>query len=182
MRAFFLLFITVPIIEMWLLIEVGSVIGALSTILLVFLTAAIGLILLRQQGLSTLLRVNQRIEQGQLPASEIIEGVLLAVGGALLLTPGFLTDAIGFACLLPPSRKLMAAGIVKQGLLVSVASARSGFGASFQAGPAPHSRRGPRDINDPELRREQQADPYQQTRVDPPSDQATIDGEYRRDD
>lgn len=168
MRALFLLFITVPIIEMWILIEVGSVIGALSTILLVFLTAAIGLMLLRQQGLSTLLRVNQRIEQGQLPASEIIEGVFLAVGGALLLTPGFVTDAIGFACLLPPTRKLMASGIVKQGLLVSVVSARSGFKSS--------SAHRPQDINEPQ----QQSQQPPRTHSRP--GQETIDGEYHRDD
>ena len=91
MRLFLLLFITIPIIEMWVLIEVGSEIGALNTIFLVFLTAAIGLALLRQQGMNTLLRVNQQMEQGQLPAGDILEGVMLAVGGALLLTPGFIT-------------------------------------------------------------------------------------------
>lgn len=117
MRAFFLLFITIPILEMWVLIEVGARIGALPTIALVFLTAAIGLALLRQQGLNTLLRVDQRLAQGQLPAGEIIEGVLLAVGGALLLTPGFITDAFGFACLIPYSRRALVRYVVNQGMV-----------------------------------------------------------------
>ncbi len=131
MRFFFLLFIIVPIVEMWVLIEVGAKIGALSTIFLVFLTAAIGLALLRQQGLSTLLKVNQRMEQGQLPAQEILEGVMLAVGGALLLTPGFITDGVGFACLLPFSRKWLVAGLLRQGRVM----ASYGRGASFSSSP-----------------------------------------------
>ena len=99
MRLLLLLFVIIPIIELWILIEVGSKLGVLTTILLVFLTGIIGVMLLRQQGMSTLLRVNQQMEQGQLPVKEILEGVMLAVGGALLLTPGFITDTIGFTCL-----------------------------------------------------------------------------------
>ena len=85
MRFLLPLFIIIPIAEMWLLIKVGTKIGALPTVALVFLTAAIGLALLRQQGLDTLLRVNRRMEEGQIPAKEIFEGLLLAIGGALLL-------------------------------------------------------------------------------------------------
>ncbi len=133
MRFFLLLFILIPIVEMWVLIEVGSEIGALSTIFLVFLTAAIGLALLRQQGVNTLLRVNQRMEQGELPAGEILEGVMLAVGGALLLTPGFITDTIGFACLLPFSRKLLVALLLRQGLVMSAYGRNTNFESSFQS-------------------------------------------------
>lgn len=133
MRFFLLLFITIPIVEMWVLIEVGSQIGALSTIFLVFLTATIGLALLRQQGVNTLLRVNQRMEQGELPAGEILEGVMLAVGGALLLTPGFITDAIGFACLLPFSRKLLVALLLRQGRVMASYGRNRGFESSFQS-------------------------------------------------
>jgi UPF0716 protein FxsA len=107
-------FILIPIIEMWVLIEVGSKIGALNTIFLVFLTAVVGLALLRKQGIDTLLRLNQRVEQGQIPAGEILEGVALAVGGALLLTPGFITDIIGFLCLLPFTRKLLLVGFLRK--------------------------------------------------------------------
>ena len=104
MRFLLLIFIIVPIVEMWLLIQVGGFIGAVPTIAAVLLTAVIGLAMLRRQGLSTLLRVNQRMESGELPAQEMLEGIVLAVSGALLLTPGFFTDAIGFAGLTPVLR------------------------------------------------------------------------------
>ncbi len=92
---------------MWVLIQVGGLIGALPTIGLVFLTAIIGLALLKQQGISTLFRAQQKMASGQVPAKELVEGIFLAVGGALLLTPGFVTDAIGFACLIPGVRHLL---------------------------------------------------------------------------
>lgn len=107
MRALLLLFVVMPIIEMWLLIHVGAEIGPLYTIGLVLLTAVIGVQLLRQQGFATLWRGRRKLEEGQLPAQEIVEGIILAVSGALLLTPGFVTDAIGFAGLFPPSRALL---------------------------------------------------------------------------
>lgn len=129
MPVLFLFFILMPIVEMWVLIEVGSRIGAMSTIALVCLTAFVGLALLRQQGLSTLLRVNQRMEQGQLPATEILEGVLLAVGGALLLTPGFITDTIGFLCLLPPTRRYFIRSLLAKGMF-NVAATGAGFQAA----------------------------------------------------
>ena len=116
MNLLFFLFIFTPIIEMWLLIEVGSRIGALNTILLVLLTATIGVILLRQQGLSTLFRFQRRMEQGEMPAAEILEGLALAVGGALLLTPGFVTDTIGFLCMVPLTRKGIIAFLLKRGM------------------------------------------------------------------
>ncbi len=105
MRFLFALFIIVPLIEMWLLIEVGRLIGAPLTILAVVTTAAIGIALLRQQGMATLLRFNERLHSGELPMHEMLEGLLLAIGGALLLTPGFATDALGFSCLLPATRR-----------------------------------------------------------------------------
>ena len=107
LRLWPVLFLIIPIIEVYLLIQVGSVIGAGWTILLVILTAVVGVNLLRQQGLSTLMRANQAMSQGQIPAMEMMEGLLLAVGGALLITPGFFTDVIGFLCLLPFSRQLI---------------------------------------------------------------------------
>lgn len=114
MRFLFLLFIIIPIAEMWILIEVGQWLGALPTILLVMLTAMLGISLLRMQGVSTLTRAQQRMQQGEMPAQEMLEGIALAVGGALLLTPGFMTDAFGFACLIPASRKKLAAMAVAQ--------------------------------------------------------------------
>ena len=106
MRFFVILFIVMPIIEMWLLIVVGQHLGASLTIIMVLFTAVIGLHGLRRQGLTTLKRLQDKLSSQQLPAKEIIEGVILAIGGAFLLTPGFITDALGFSCLLPFSRKL----------------------------------------------------------------------------
>ncbi len=111
-----ILFLVVPIIEVYLLIEVGSIIGSGWTILLVVLTAVLGVNLLRQQGISTLMRANKAMSRGQIPAMEMMEGLFLAVGGALLITPGFFTDTIGFICLLPFTRR----EIIKLLLLKSV--------------------------------------------------------------
>lgn len=107
MPVLLVLFVVVPLVEIYLLIEVGQVIGALPTIGLCVLTAAIGGALLRQQGLDTLARARRNLDQGHVPALELFEAVALAIGGALLLTPGFVTDVIGFACLLPPTRRLL---------------------------------------------------------------------------
>ena len=103
----FLLFLLVPLVEIYFLIKVGSVIGAIPTIALVVFTALLGAMLLRFQGLMTLRRTRLTMAQGQLPALEMLEGVLLVFAGALLLTPGFVTDAIGFGLLIPPLRQAL---------------------------------------------------------------------------
>ncbi len=123
---FFVLFLVIPIIEIFFLIKVGEIIGIWWTILLVVLTAVIGAGLLRQQGLSTLARFQQNMGQGKLPAQEMVEGILLAVGGALLMTPGFVTDTLGFLCLLPFSRKFIAANIIKRSA-ISMSARMGGF-------------------------------------------------------
>jgi len=134
---FAVLFLIIPIIEIYLLIKVGEIIGALPTIILVVLTAVIGAGLLRQQGLSTLARFQQNLSTGKLPAQELVEGILLAVGGALLMTPGFVTDTIGFLCLFPFSRKLIAATIIKNSAM-KMTSKMGGFtqGEAWQQNPA----------------------------------------------
>jgi UPF0716 protein FxsA len=103
-RLLFLLFLLVPILEIYLLIKVGGLIGALPTVALVVLTAAIGAAMLRQQGLAVLREAQGSLDRGSLPARALLEGAFLVIGGALLLTPGFVTDAVGFACLLPAGR------------------------------------------------------------------------------
>lgn len=105
MNAWLLVFFVTPIVEMYLLIEVGGYIGAPWTIALVMLTAVIGVSLLRRQGVATLTRGMQRLQRGEVPAREMAEGILLAVAGALLLTPGFVTDGVGFALLVPLIRQ-----------------------------------------------------------------------------
>ncbi len=99
-----LLFIIVPMVEIYFLIKVGSIIGAFPTILIVIGTAILGSWLLRQQGMATMMRYQQNLQQGKLPAQEMMEGVALVIGGILLLTPGFFTDIVGFLCLIPVTR------------------------------------------------------------------------------
>jgi UPF0716 protein FxsA len=117
MRLGLLLFITIPIAEMYLLILVGSHIGALPTIGLVVLTATVGLWLLKLEGLATLARLQDRINQGEIPGQELLEGIMLLIGGALLLTPGFFTDGIGFVCLIPVLRKPIAQWLINRGMI-----------------------------------------------------------------
>ena len=110
MNAFHLLllsFVAVPLAEIYLLLEIGGVIGAVPTIGLVVLTAVIGASLVRAQGFSTIMRIRRNLDAGEIPAVAIIEGAFLLLAGALLLTPGFLTDAIGFGCLIPPLRQAL---------------------------------------------------------------------------
>lgn len=126
------LFILLPIAEMWVLIEVGDELGALTTISLVFLTAIIGLYLLRQQGMSTLTRFNRRLEEGQLPAVEMFEGMFLAIGGICLLVPGFVTDVFGFACLLPPLRRAIIKLCLARGILLQAGAQRDFRAAARQ--------------------------------------------------
>ncbi|MFW1677928.1 FxsA family protein [Pontibacter sp. JAM-7] len=119
MRFLFLLFIILPILEITLLIQVGQMIGTWNTVGLVLLSAFIGVNMLRYQSLATLARAQQRAQAGEIPGQEMVEGIALAVGGALLVTPGFVTDVIGFSCLLPYSRKWMAAQLMKRFTVVA---------------------------------------------------------------
>lgn len=134
MSVFLFLLIIMPIAEMALLIKVGGIIGVLNTVGLVLLTAVIGTWLLRQQGLATLLRANQRLNSGELPAKEVAEGLILAVGGALLLTPGFITDTVGFLCLIPGTRHWLAAQALKR-MMASGQSRSFHFRAGGGSGP-----------------------------------------------
>tara|TARA_R110001599_G_scaffold119776_1_gene290432 strand:+ start:233 stop:733 length:501 start_codon:yes stop_codon:yes gene_type:complete len=108
MPILFLIFILVPVVEMYILIKVGAIIGGLYTIGLVLLTAVIGVSLLKKQGISTFMTAQQKMQTGQMPVTEIAEGLMLAVTGALLLTPGFVTDAFGFILLTPVLRQYLA--------------------------------------------------------------------------
>ena len=111
-RILFLLFILVPLVEIYLLIQVGSVIGGLPTVLLIILTAIVGVGLLKQQGLSTLMAAQQSLVRGELSALQLLEGAALLISGALLLTPGFVTDFICFMGLIPVTRQAMVRGFL----------------------------------------------------------------------
>lgn len=112
-RSLFLLFLLVPMIEIYFLIKVGSVIGAGWTIFAVIGTAVIGAGLLRIQGLSTLQRAQASMAKGEVPAVAMLEGVTLAFSGFLLLMPGFFTDTIGFLLLIPPLRQSLIKRVLK---------------------------------------------------------------------
>jgi UPF0716 protein FxsA len=99
-----LLFIIVPLIELYILIKIGSYIGGLNTVLLVVLTAMLGAFLARLEGLRTLQQIQSSLSQGQIPAEELIDGVLILVGGIMLITPGVLTDLFALVLLFPFTR------------------------------------------------------------------------------
>ena len=101
---FVLLFILVSLFEIYLFIQIGGAIGAIPTILVVVLTAIIGVSMLRAEGIRTIALCHNTIARGNLLAFDLLESLILLVGGALLLTPGFFTDAVGFFCLLRTSR------------------------------------------------------------------------------
>jgi UPF0716 protein FxsA len=104
----FLLFVTTPLSELALLVYLGTVIGPWYTILIVVATGAIGAYLARNQGLATLAKIRSSIQQGIIPSRELLEGALILAGGLLLLTPGVITDTVGFLVLIPPSRRAIA--------------------------------------------------------------------------
>lgn len=121
-----------PIIEIFLLIKVSGAIGALATIAIVIATAMLGTWMLRHQGLSTVNQARSRLAAGQIPAFQLMEGLALGIGGALLLTPGFVTDAIGFICLFPLTRRFLVNALSKR---VTVAGMAGGAGYSASANP-----------------------------------------------
>ncbi|CAK1697290.1 Membrane protein FxsA [Vibrio crassostreae] len=126
-----LLFIFVPIIEIGLFIQVGGFLGLWPTIALVLITAFVGASLVRSQGIQTLMSVQGRLQQGEMPAQQILEGVMLAVAGVLLLTPGFMTDALGMLVLLPAPRAMIAKKMMEK---MVVSNMSGGFHAGGQAG------------------------------------------------
>jgi len=125
------LFIVVPIIEIALFVQLGGFLGLWPTIALVLVTAVVGASLVRSQGIATLMSVQSRLQQGELPAQQIVEGVMLAVAGVLLLTPGFMTDALGMLVLLPAPRAMLAKQLMSR---VKVQGMGSGFSAGFGGG------------------------------------------------
>lgn len=107
MGLLFLIFVVVPLIEIALFVQIGGEIGMIATVVIVILTAFMGANLLRAQGFSTWRHAQKEMESGNLPVDDVIHGLFLLFAGALLLTPGFLTDTIGFLLFLPPLRLFM---------------------------------------------------------------------------
>jgi len=123
---FLLLFVGIPLAELFFLIKVGAQIGAFPTIFLTLFTAVMGGWMVRLQGFSTLLRVREAMERGEVPAIELLEGAILLICGILLLLPGFITDVVGFLFLIPPVRRwLLAIGLQSSGILRPIQGAAS---------------------------------------------------------
>jgi UPF0716 protein FxsA len=133
-QILFLFFLIVPFVEIYVLLEVGSLIGAFPTIFLVVFTAVLGAWLLRRQGFTTWQSFQNNLQQGVIPAYEMIEGPILLVGGALLLTPGFFTDFLGFACLIPSLRRKIAQFVIENYLLKAETGAMFTQKARFNDG------------------------------------------------
>ena len=114
MRAFFFLFLLFPLLELTVLIKVGGAIGVLPTLLLIIGSAVLGSLLLRVAGLATALRARERLARGELPEQEMLEGMLIALGGGLLLLPGFISDIRGLFCLIPFTRRLLVRQLLRR--------------------------------------------------------------------
>lgn len=135
-------FIGVPLLEIAVFIEVGGVIGLWPTLGLVILTAVLGTWQLRSQGLATLTRARTQIDRGALPARELFDGACLLIAGALLLTPGFVTDSVGFLLFVPALRDLLRSllarhleAAVQTRVFVDGAEIHSGSRSSRNGGP-----------------------------------------------
>jgi len=102
-----LLFVLIPLVELAILVYLGTIIGAFYTVLIVVLTGILGAILMRCQGLAILSRIRSNLQSGILPANELFDGALILVGGLLLLTPGIITDILGLAVLVPQTRHII---------------------------------------------------------------------------
>lgn len=114
---FLIIFVLIPLAEVYAFITVGEEIGVLKTLLLCVLTAVIGGLLVRHQGLETLMKGRASLTHGQMPMDALFDGICIIIAGALLLTPGFVTDSIGFSLLIPPFRRFMRDIIVRYNLV-----------------------------------------------------------------
>jgi UPF0716 protein FxsA len=146
----FLLLVGVPLAELLLLIEVGGRIGPLATVLICIGTGVLGAQLARSQGSSVLARMRDEVNRGRVPARELVDGVLILVAAALLLTPGYITDVVGMALLLPPTRALVRPGLVRWARSRITTNVRTGGFSGLGGrgpfdGPHPFDRRGPFD-------------------------------------
>ena len=116
MPLLIVLFILVPILELWVILQVGQAIGAVPTILLLIFDSIAGAWLLRHQGRQAWRAFNAALAAGQVPARETADGALVILGGTLLMTPGFLSDILGILLLLPPTRALIRRIAVRRGI------------------------------------------------------------------
>lgn len=109
-----LLFLVVPFVELLVLLQVGQVIGVVPTVLILIVVSVVGGWLMKREGLGVWRRMNEQVRAGRVPGRELADAALILFGGALLLTPGFLTDFLGVALLLPPSRAVVRAELLRR--------------------------------------------------------------------
>ena len=114
MLKLLLAFTIIPIIEIYLLIEIGSFFGVLTAITFVILTGFLGAFMARMQGLQTLFRIQESLREGRMPSGELLEALLIVIAGLVLLTPGFLTDSAGFLLLIPTTRNTIISWLQRQ--------------------------------------------------------------------
>ena len=155
----FIIFILVPLIELMLLIEVGGIIGSAWTFIIIIATALIGTKLVKQQGISTWSNIQTEMASGQLPARALFDGICILISGVLLITPGFITDTIGFLLVTPPFRAAMYAQIGSRIQVKTMGGFQQG---QYSQQDSPFN-----------------SQPEQNKQVDEPT---TLDGEYTRKD
>lgn len=135
-RFLFLLLVLLPLLEIYLLIRVGGIMGAIPTIALIVFTAVLGILLLQQQGFGAMQRAQRLMQEGKAPTGAMLEGLVILFSGILLLIPGLLTDALGLLGLVPPLRRLLVHWLLRRGI------AHSGFRQGPPSSSSP-PRRGP---------------------------------------
>lgn len=121
-----LLFLVVPLLELFVLLQVGQLIGTLETIALLVVVSVVGAWLMKREGLGVYRRVQVQVQSGQVPGRELVDGFLILFGGALMLTPGFLTDLVGLSLLLPPVRALVRRVAARRMTILAVAHGPAG--------------------------------------------------------
>lgn len=149
-----ILFIALPILELWLLIKIGGMIGFFPTVALILLTAAIGSQLVRRQGLTVLQRIRESQARGEMPALPMLDGAALLLAGLMLLTPGFLSDALGFVLLVPGLRQKIARRLLSRVVIMQPAAG----GGERYAGRGQHSRPDPNAVIEGDYERRNRAD------------------------
>ncbi|MCB0993585.1 MAG: FxsA family protein [Acidimicrobiales bacterium] len=146
-----LLFLLVPIIELYVIVQVAQGVGVLETLALLIVVSIVGAWLVKWQGLTAIARVQQSLARGEMPTKPLVDGALILFAGALMLTPGFVTDAAGLLLLLPPTRAVMRQPLVRwfSGRVRSGRTRIIGFGPGGPFGGGdPHLRSGPDDVID----------------------------------
>jgi UPF0716 protein FxsA len=171
-RLLFVLFIIIPIIEIFVLMQVGAVLGVWPTIAMVIFTAWLGAKYVRQQGISTLNSVQTKMAQGQMPSDEIVTALMLLVAGVLLVTPGFVTDFLGLSLLIPAVRHTIASSVMSH--ISSNNKGQQGF--QFHSQSQSYSQNPDQDDFS-----KQPESPFQEN-IQPPHKGQTLDGEFERKD